>query len=229
MPDLPHDNAAIRNDVPEGLPTTLLTGVRRLGIMILVVGAASLGLVGCGDDEGASDEPPPLLADEPNYDASERDLTGIGAAPQLKFRLTDDDRFGPSRVRVGVASTVQLTIENEGSAEHTFTMEELDIDETIEPGGIVSLDVSFPETGTYEFVCRIHGDEGMRGEFVVEESDLDPRSTTTDLTDGTGDPGSGSEPEGGTVPLDPGGLDGEGAGTDADNEDSSAGGVGSNN
>lgn len=225
MSNLPTDPHPTSEEHETGL-RAIVVALRRVALVVLVVGAASLGLVGCGDDDEAGTGTDPLRSDEPTGGQSPRDLVGAGAAPELEIRAADDGSFEPERIRVGAGATVQLTFENEGSTDHTFTMEELDIDELVEPGGVASIEVSFPDTGTYEFVCRIHEDDGMRGEFEVVEGD-DDASTTTELTEGSGDPGSGSAPEGGTVPLDPGGEGGEGAETDAENEDSSAGGVGS--
>jgi plastocyanin len=56
-------------------------------------------------------------------------------------------------------------IHNEGDAPHTFTSDDLKIDESIKPGKEVEVSLTFPDSGTAEFHCEIHPD--MMGSIEV--------------------------------------------------------------
>jgi plastocyanin len=207
------------------LPVNFRPRTKRHRLWAVVAGATLLAapvLVGCSDDDDTGDG---LTADttapvggDLGGEATEEgelegtdgtvDLSGAGEDPVVEIRAGDGS-FEPSTVTVEARSTVSVTFENEGTSDHSFTIEELGIDEVVEPNGTVTVEVPVPaEEGTLAFVCRFHQDGGMTGTFEIVAADDDANSTTTALTDGTGDPGGGSAPEGGTVPIDPGGQSG---------------------
>jgi plastocyanin len=71
-----------------------------------------------------------------------------------------DSSFQPSNIFRGPGSGDQFLITNEGSTEHTFTIDELSMDESLMPGE--STTVVIPTDGDFEFYCRIHPSQ-MRG------------------------------------------------------------------
>jgi plastocyanin len=76
------------------------------------------------------------------------------------FEFADTSPTAPADTEV----TVEFT--NEGEQEHSFTVEELDVE--VEAEGGESAETSFTaEAGTYEFHCEYHPEQ-MRGELTVE-------------------------------------------------------------
>lgn len=115
---------------------------------------ALLGAAGCGDSaEGDDPGTPP---------SGEEDV----AVEPVTLRATDF-AFDPEAIEIEPGETVDLTFVNAGNVDHTFTVEELDIDHEAPSGAEVRTAVDAPqEDTTIEFVCRFHPQE-MKGEIVV--------------------------------------------------------------
>ena len=77
--------------------------------------------------------------------------------------------FEPSTVTIPAGTTVRLILTNVGSIPHTFTVSELNIDVTLNPGETVEIEVTVEEAGEFELVCRFHIAQGMVGTFVVAQ------------------------------------------------------------
>ena len=81
-------------------------------------------------------------------------------------RLTAADiEFDPTTLEAE-AGEVTVFIENEDSTYHTFTSEDLDVDEAIPAGAAVRVTFTVDGAGTYEFECTPHAPD-MSGELVV--------------------------------------------------------------
>ncbi|CAN5890785.1 hypothetical protein BH23ACT12_BH23ACT12_23130 [soil metagenome] len=73
--------------------------------------------------------------------------------------------FGPKNI-TAANGEVSLYITNNDSARHTFTVDELGVDESIAPGQ--SKQITFDAgVGTFRFYCKPH-DPGMEGELIIE-------------------------------------------------------------
>ena len=70
-------------------------------------------------------------------------------------------RFDPKTIEVAAGATV--TWRNEDNFTHTVEVEGQE-DRKVEPGEAIS--VSFPEPGSYDYVCTLHSHD-MRGTVVV--------------------------------------------------------------
>lgn len=132
-----------------------------------LVGAA-LVLAGCGDDgdddsSTAADEAPSVSL-EGNVD--DHGTADLGDATTLTLEL-DDQYFEPTFVRAPGGVTVTITLDNRGDVSHTFTVDELGIDEQVAPGDAATVDVMLPDAGQLAFYCRLHVAAGMQGAFVV--------------------------------------------------------------
>lgn len=79
----------------------------------------------------------------------------------------DDFYFEPTVISGSPGQTLSLRLSNEGSAAHTFTLEEQGIDVELEPGGSAQVEVTFPDSGLALFFCRFHAGSGMRGALRV--------------------------------------------------------------
>jgi plastocyanin len=120
-----------------------------------------------GSEESGSEESsgttPVSLEGEVNDHGTE---TVDGATASLEMEA-DDFYFGPTFVEAEAGATITVEIENEGDATHSFTIDDLDIDETVDPGASIEVEVSAPDSGDLVFYCRFHRGSGMQGAVFV--------------------------------------------------------------
>ena len=84
------------------------------------------------------------------------------------FTIDQEDFFFSPNVLTGSAGQqLTLTIDNQGAATHTFTIASEHIDVTLAPGTQQTVKVTFPNSGSTEFLCRFHASMGMTGELQV--------------------------------------------------------------
>ncbi len=77
--------------------------------------------------------------------------------------------FGPADFTFNVGDTVNFEFVSE-SAFHTFTVEELGIDEDVGDGETVNFEFTFDTPGTYALICLPHETQGMVGSITVGPS-----------------------------------------------------------
>lgn len=144
-------------------------------LVLLLIGAAGCGSNGNGQKDAASTptrealpSPTPSIPDGVVH-VINRDQGGSG-----------EYRFDPSEFRFGGGQevTFALTAETEF---HTFTVDELGIDVSIDAGETVLFTFTFDMPGTYELICIPHQNLGMVGEIVVEAKDPNPLSESRNL------------------------------------------------
>ncbi len=75
--------------------------------------------------------------------------------------------FSPSTFNFRVGETVSFTLTG-GSQFHTFTVEDLDIDESVDAGQTVRFSFTFNTAGTYQLICIPHESLGMMGTINVQ-------------------------------------------------------------
>jgi plastocyanin len=108
----------------------------------LVAGLFVLSLVvaACGDDDGGDETGATGAMEETGANGSGTTITIAGFA------------FDPSTI--SVSGPTEVTISNEDSTAHTFTLDDGSVDEEIGPGATTTVTVDVSEsTG---FVCRFH-------------------------------------------------------------------------
>ena len=76
----------------------------------------------------------------------------------------DDLVFNPTDLSAAAGDTIDFT--NDDDVKHSFTVEELDIDEDADAGDSVSVSLGDAEPGTYDFICKYHPD--MTGTLEVK-------------------------------------------------------------
>jgi plastocyanin len=121
------------------------------GKWLVVPAAALLLLLGaCGDNgEDTSDE-------------------GDGGGTPVTVVATDF-AFDTETLTLEAGESVELTLQNDGEAEHSFTSEDVGAEVEAEPGATASTTFTAPdEDGTFEFHCEYHPTQ-MIGEIVVGE------------------------------------------------------------
>ena len=115
------------------------TAIPRLTVAL--IGLITIALVSCGLGESAAGD---VQSGPP--------AAGVDAI-QLAM---DDEVFNPDVLQVPADTPVTLEITNEGSENHNFTIESLNVSTgPMEPGDVKTATFT-PEAGTTEFVCTWH-------------------------------------------------------------------------
>lgn len=118
-------------------------------LRVLAVLSIAVGFVACGDDD-----------DDPTVggDATESDAGGDSIAITIS-----GSQFDPSEVEAE-AGDATFAVTNEDGFAHTFTVDDLGIDESVDGGADASASATL-EPGSYEFRCTIH--PSMTGTITV--------------------------------------------------------------
>ena len=138
----------------------------------------AIGLVACGSHSSESSSTSTRKATASGDGSTTEKLTGkvnakgtksvVGTSDAELELEADDFYFEPTYIKVSPGQKVELEIENEGDATHTFTSRDLGVDDELAPGGKKTVTVTAPMTaGLTEFHCNFHSGMGMRGAFVV--------------------------------------------------------------
>lgn len=138
--------------------------MRKLVVVLTVI---ALSGVGCAQDEE------PTVQSEPTSPAATQDAAQVNEHGTKTFTdenfetevELDDFYFEPTYIKAPGGSTATLELFNEGSATHTFTIDALNVDEELEPEARKTIEVELGTETRYEYYCRFHGDQGMRGAF----------------------------------------------------------------
>ena len=75
----------------------------------------------------------------------------------------DDFYFKPTVLRGKPGEKVELELKNEGSTEHTFTIDSQAISKDLGPGEETEVTVMIPRSGVVSFYCKFHKSQGMAG------------------------------------------------------------------
>ena len=98
----------------------------------------------------------------------------------------DDIYFEKTFIKGKKGETVTVTITNEGSQQHTFTLDKQDIDEEIDSGDSVTVEVKIPKNGKPAAAyCRFHKSGGMQMAFY-SKSGKTAKSTSSDDSESSG-------------------------------------------
>ena len=149
---------------------------KRYFATLAVLVALVLAALACGNVDG---ELSPIIESAPTV----KPAPDIKAAPTIKPAPafggdmvkvknldqggTGEYKFVPSEFEFEVGETV--TFEMSGETEfHTFTVDDLDIDESVDGGQTVTFTVKFDKAGTFELICIPHEAFGMMGTITVK-------------------------------------------------------------
>ena len=89
-----------------------------------------------------------------------------------------DNYFEPTVLEGKPGQKVELELKNEGKAAHTFTISDQMVDKEVQPGDETETEVTFPQSGQLEFVCKFHQSSGMIGALQVGSSSGASTSTS---------------------------------------------------
>ncbi len=122
---------------------------RKMILFAAVVMVASL-IAACGGGAGSS---------------------GGGAAPLSVTVTASEFKYDPATINASPGQTINLTVKNAGTVQHTWVLSAANVKLTIDPGQSVNQTFTAPATaGTYQYECDIpgHKEAGMIGQLIVK-------------------------------------------------------------
>lgn len=119
----------------------------------LIGAVAFVALLGaaCGGDDGG--------------DAGGSAAGGDGGGGGSITLTAKDFAWDPGTLTAAAGSSIELV--NDDDAKHNLTIEDAGVDEDVDGGASVTVDLGDVEAGSYEFVCEYHPDT-MTGTLEVE-------------------------------------------------------------
>ena len=149
-------------------------------VALLAVAAAGCG-GGYGGSKSSSSQPASGSGSGGQVNAAGVQANNHGtktASGETKVEM-DDYYFSPTLLKGKPGQKVTLELENEGSVEHSFTIDSQSIDKVIAPGKDVKVTVTMPKSGSVSFYCKFHKSSGMAGALVTSGSGAAPPTTTS--------------------------------------------------
>jgi plastocyanin len=123
---------------------------RRTILLLALVVLAALALAACGGGAASSGS----------------------SATALNVTLTTTEfKYDPAVINATPGQTINLTVKNSGSIQHTFVFASANVKVTVDPGKSVTQTFTAPAAaGTYAFDCDIagHKEAGMVGQLIVK-------------------------------------------------------------
>lgn len=146
---------------------------RRILPIVLVLALAMAACSSGGSDRSAkssdaksdSSSAPVELKGDVN-DEGTKDLSKQGADATVTIELGDSS-FSPTYLQAAPDAAVKVTLKNQSSRPHTFTLDDGSINQQIEPGKDATVTVTMPHEGDLPFHCEFHQSMGMQGAFYV--------------------------------------------------------------
>ena len=97
-----------------------------------------------------------------------KDLSAMGSSVHFTLEADNDDGqfyFNPTFLKITPGSKITVELENDGSTEHNFSIEALNINQDLEKGQKKTITFTLPANGAVNFFCEYHHKLGMQGAF----------------------------------------------------------------
>lgn len=88
---------------------------------------------------------------------------GTGTIKNGKVEVEQDNYYFNKTFLKGSPGTVTIELHNEGNTEHSFTIDDQNIDEVVQPGKKAEVTVTLTVGQPANFYCRFHKSFGMQG------------------------------------------------------------------
>ena len=155
--------------------------MRRIrGVVVIATTLSLFAAAGCGgygggskDSEGGTTT---TIAGQQAESHGTKDVSGETGKVEIELY---DNYFEPTVLEGKPGQKVTLELKNEGKAAHTLTIADQMVDKEIQPGDEGEVDVTFPQSGQVEFVCKFHQSSGMVGALQVGSSSGTSTSTSS--------------------------------------------------
>jgi len=117
----------------------------------------------------------------------ERRPAGTAAAQGVVEVEAHEFAFDPAQLTGEVGKALTVEVRNKGQVAHTFTIDELNVDQVLQPGEKATVTLSPSQSGTLAFYCRFHRSRGMEGILDVSggSGEAAPGGATPTLASGT--------------------------------------------
>jgi plastocyanin len=166
--------------------------VATASVLVALAGLAACGSssksAGTSGGSGSSGAQPVKLGSA----VTNKGTTDISTASMPTLELTlNDNYFKPTFIKAKPGSTVTVALKNDGSNEHTFTIDGTSVDRDMKPGSSASVQVSIPMNGALAFHCKFHGSAGMQGAFFTKTGAAATNVSGTPTTASSGGGGYG--------------------------------------
>ena len=139
---------------------------------VLVTTLLALGIVAtaCTSSTSTSAAAPPATSATPTGSPIPTSpAPAANVAGKTAFTIDAyDNFFSPDTLMGSAGQKLMLTIDNKGTAAHTFTIQSEDVDVTLNPGTSQTVKITFPKSGSTQFVCRFHETMGMVGQLQAQ-------------------------------------------------------------
>ena len=148
----------------------------RTALSLLCLGAAiALVLAACGGSSGSSASGSSQGGSKSSESAKTITIAGKQANDHGTKAVTggsvdvemDDNYFEPTVLTGKPGQTVTIHLENEGTAEHNFSISSQKISQNVQSGAEAEVKVKFPKSGILPFFCSFHTSLGMNGGLKV--------------------------------------------------------------
>ena len=150
--------------------------------LIILVGLVSILIAACGGNPEPM--PTPFTRTSPSPLPAAPTPSAADVAPEtqapivseegkpVRVELLDADgrgpfAFSPYDLKFSAGETITFTFDAEATF-HTFTIDELGIDVSVEADNPETLTFTFDEPGTYQLICIPHELLGMVGTIIVQ-------------------------------------------------------------
>jgi plastocyanin len=94
-----------------------------------------------------------------------------GSGPQNVTITGTEFKYDPNTINATPGQTINVTLKNTGSVDHTFVFAPANFKMTVGPGKTDTKSFTAPTApGTYDFVCDVagHKEAGMVGKLIVK-------------------------------------------------------------
>jgi plastocyanin len=144
------------------------------GVVIVACGLLVLAAAGCGSSSSSSSGG--TTTEESSGGGGQKTIAGVKANDHGAKAVEDNGKtevelddfyFGPTVLTGKPGQKVTLELKNEGSTQHSFTIDSQNVDKVIAPGEEAEADVTIPKSGVVSFYCKFHKSSGMAGALAV--------------------------------------------------------------
>ena len=144
-------------------------GLAAVATIVLLVGACSSKTNTKPSPSGQTT--PPTSSSQGTFSSTNANDHGTKNAVSLTtLALELDDRyFEPTFVKAAAGQTLAISLDNVGELPHTFTIPSLNVDQTLQPGDKMTVNVTLGQSDV-AYYCRFHVASGMWGSFYLGSS-----------------------------------------------------------
>jgi plastocyanin len=141
-----------------------VAGIMTMAVLMSACSSSSGSDSSSGSEGGEGSSGTITLNGQAANDHGTKDVSG-GGKEEVEV---DSFYFNPTVFTAHAGDKLTLTLSNESSTLHNFSLAEQNIDMDIPADDSITVTVTFPDSGTQVFLCKYHQSKGMVGGLQVE-------------------------------------------------------------